>query len=252
MQTNPILKKGFAVGIIILFGMNIAPLASGSLVEKDIVKEKLNPGSLLDLQGFNFTITGTMGENGWYVSNVIITFTADNGSGGMPIYYKLHAEDPWIEIPWCPITISTDGFYELWVACVDSVGQWHVYGPYPFKIDKTAPVTLNFTATPENLWKTKWLLRANVTDATSGIDKVDFYVDDDFIGNVSAPGPYVIHYIGKGKLAQAIPYDNAGNTCMSSGPPDVLKIQLFHNFFYSLILRFQMIVQWLLYLVNGE
>jgi len=249
MQINPILKKGFAIGIIILLGMNIAPIASGSLVEKDIVKEKLNPASSSDSRGFNFTVTGTMGENGWYVSNVVITFTADNGSGGEPIDYKLHTEDPWTEIPWSPITVSTDGYYELWVKCVDPEGQWYIYGPYPFKIDKTAPVFLNFTATPENLWKTKWLLNATVYDATSGIAYVEFYVDYVYIGNVSAP-PYIFYYIGKGKMTQAFVYDNAGNPGICSGPPDVLKIQLFHNFFYSLILRFQMMVQWLLYLVK--
>jgi len=214
MRTNSLLKKGLVVGIIVLLGVNILPLTSGSLSEKTNVKEKLNPGSLSDSRGFNVSITGTTGKNGWYVSNVVITFTADNGSGGVPIYYKLHTEDPWIEIPSSPITVSTDGYYELWVECVDSEGQWYVYGPYPFKIDKTVPAIIEFTCRPLNCCKTKWLLNATVADATSGVALVEFYIDDFLVGNATA-FPYTYVYEGKGKKADAIVYDNAGNSAMT-------------------------------------
>lgn len=214
MRTNSLLKKGLVAGIIVLLGMNIPPLTSGSLLRNTNVKEKLNPGSLSDSRGFNVSITGTMGEKGWYVSNVVITFTADNGSGGVPIYYKLHAEDLWSEIPSSPITVSTDGYYDLWVECVDSEGQWYVYGPYPFKIDKTAPTIIEFTCRPLKCCKTKWLLNATVADATSGVALVEFYIDDFLVGNATA-FPYTFIFKGKGKKADAIVYDHAGNSAMT-------------------------------------
>jgi hypothetical protein len=65
------------------------------------------------------------------------------------------------------------------------------------------------------MMKTKWLLNATVDDALSGVAKVEFYVDDVYVGNVSAPGPYVWHYQGHGKKAQAIVYDIAGNSAIS-------------------------------------
>ena len=159
----------------------------------------------------NVTITGTMGNNGWYVSNVVITINC-----GMNLtYYKLHAEDPWTEYTGSPICISTDGVYELWIACVDSEGHWHIFDPYPFKIDKTAP-TISLTVMSLNCLKTKWLLNATATDATSGVALVEFYIDDELVANITAPGPYTFTYKGKGKIAQAIVYDNAGNPGMSS------------------------------------
>jgi len=166
---------------------------------------------IIAVEDFNVTITGTMGDNGWYVSNIIITI---NGFYHNHTYYKLHTADPWTEYTGSPITISADGVFELWIAFVDSEGQWHVYGPYTFKIDKTAP-TISLTVMSLNCWKTKWLLNATVSDAASGIANVEFYIDDILVGNATSP-PYTFTYSGKGKMAQAIAYDYAGNSNMQN------------------------------------
>jgi hypothetical protein len=194
----------------------------------------------------NHTLTGTLGLNNWYVSNVVITLTAIDPappvkfgpkppSGVNHTYYKLHAADPWIEYTGSPVTVSTDGNYALYYYSVDKGTPGYpfntetVKGPFNFKMDKTAP-TIDLTVLALNAMKNKWLLNATVADATSGVAKVEFYVDDVLIGNVSAPGPYVWTYKGKGKVAQAIVYDLAGNSAMSAQVneyiPDVYSQQL--------------------------
>jgi hypothetical protein len=174
----------------------------------------------------NHTITGTMGLNGWYVSNVVVTITAYDPfppikfgpkppSGVNHTYYKLHAADPWTEYIGSPVTVSTDGIYELFYYSVDKKGNTEaVKGPFAFKMDKTAP-TIDLTVLAVNAMKNKWLLNATVADPTSGVAKVEFYVDDVLVGNATAY-PYTYTYKGKGKVAQAIVYDKAGNSAMSA------------------------------------
>jgi hypothetical protein len=245
-------RKCLAIGIIVLLGVNIAPLTSGSLLEKTNVKGKLNPVSLLDSRGLNISVTGTEGWNDWFVSNVILTFTVTE-PGVVDLFYKINNGSWTDNFTGFPITINEDGYYTVYAYLVYDNGTQSPIVSVSFKIDKTPPIFLNFSATPENLWRTEWLLNATVYDATSGIAYVEFYVDDVYLGNVSAPGPFVFRFTGKwDKVAEAIPYDNAGNIGMSSGPPDTLKILLFHNFFYNLILRFQMMVQWLCSLIKGD
>jgi hypothetical protein len=184
----------------------------------------------------NHTMTGTIGLNGWYVSNVVITLTAIDPfppmkfdpkppSGVNHTYYKLHATDNWTEYT-APVTVSIDGIYALYYYSIDKAMNAETpKGPFPFKVDKTPPVFVNFSATAENVMKTKWLLVADVTDATSGVARVEFYVDDQLVGYANAT-PWEFHYTGNGKMAQAIAYDNAGNSAMS---PQIKDLALVFN-----------------------
>jgi hypothetical protein len=173
----------------------------------------------------NHTINGAMGLQSWYVSNVVITLTATDPwppvkdgpkppSGVAHTYYKLHAEDLWTEYYGGPVIVPYDGNYELFYYSVDNAGNSEqTKGPFAFKIDNTAP-SIDLTVVPLNCLKTKWLLNATVADATSGVAKVEFYIDDVFLGNATA-FPYTMIYHGTGKDADAIAYDNAGNSAMT-------------------------------------
>jgi hypothetical protein len=162
-----------------------------------------------------FSLSGDLGNNNWYISNVTLVFTAtDTGSGVNHTYYKLHAGDSWIDYTTPPIL--ADGIYSLFFYSVDHAGNTEEpKGPYSFKIDRTPPIFLDFTATPENAMKNKWLLAADLSDPASGVARVEFYVDDHLAGTVNAT-PWEFHYSGNGKTAQAIAYDNAGNSAMSN------------------------------------
>lgn len=47
----------------------------------------------------------------------------------------MYADDPWCEYISSPITVPIDGVYELYVLAQGSDGEYHIYGPFPFKID---------------------------------------------------------------------------------------------------------------------
>ncbi|GAG20279.1 unnamed protein product, partial [marine sediment metagenome] len=61
-----------------------------------------------------------------------------------------------------------------------------------------------------------WTLIADVYDETSGVAKVEFYVNDEFLGE-DTEAPFEWEYTGasSGDTAQAIVYDNAGNSKIS-------------------------------------
>jgi len=159
---------------------------------------------------------GIMGNNGWYVNNVKVTLSAADfsPSGVNHTYYKLDDDTEWIEYTQ-PFSVKEDGVHVLYYYSVDLLGNEEEVNNATLKIDKTVP-TITLTVIQENTMKTKWLLNATVDDATSGVAKVEFYVDDIPIGNVTTPGPYIWLYQGHGKKAQAIVYDMAGNSAMSA------------------------------------
>jgi hypothetical protein len=170
-----------------------------------------------------YNLTGTMGLNNWYVSNVAVTLRAydpypplkpKSPSGINHTYYSFD-NATWTEYT-TPVIVSIDGNYELYYYSTDKAGNTETpKGPFQFKIDKTKP-SITLTATALNLLKDRWLLNATATDEMSNIARVEFYVDAVFVGNISAPGPYVIEYDGHPHMAQAIAYDNAGNFAISA------------------------------------
>jgi hypothetical protein len=167
-------------------------------------------------------LNGTIGENGWYTNGVAISFHV-NGTVNHT-YYALD-EDPWTEYT-APITIKQDGMHVL---------HWHDTGNSSnvywvgFKIDRTAPVIINFTVSALNLRRTCWLMNAAVVDATSGVAKMEFYVDDTLVGTVNR-APFEYLYQGRGRVCQAIAYDRAGNSAMTNPPLLVERSQGFQQY----------------------
>jgi hypothetical protein len=166
------------------------------------------------------TISGTMGQNDWYVSNVYVTFTAMDNKGWQGpsgIAYTMYKVDDgvWAEYT-VPIIVDSDSAEHIvYFYSVDNLGNTEETQNVSFKLDKTAPVFINYSFTPLNFMKDKWLCTAIVEDFMSGIDVVEFYVDGTFIGNDSTE-PYECEFDGKPtNNSQAGAYDNAGNLAFS-------------------------------------
>jgi hypothetical protein len=247
MPTNSLWRKGLAIVIIFVLGTSIIPIVGSLSTNSHTSINDSNTMMTSELiaanpDGINVTISGTMGLNGWYVSGVVIIINVDE-----PInhtYYSFNNQT-WTEYM-APITISTDGVYELYVYYMDPDGEYHYFGPFPFKIDKTPP-TLNVTVFT-NHWKTKWLFLINASDATSGVAKLEIHIDDVLVGNITT-FPYSFTYYGKGHVSEIIVYDNAGNLNSSKITPCIQqqnstvkqqKIMLFRNLIYNLIMQLQM------------
>jgi hypothetical protein len=165
------------------------------------------------------TISGTMGQNNWFVSNVQVTLTATDGKWPAGVDYTMYKVDSgaWTEYT-TPIVVSTDGQHTVYFYSVDLAipPNTEATQQVSFKMDKTAPVFTNYSFTPLNFMKNKWLCSATVEDATSGVVLVEFYVDDALVGSATET-PYEFEYNGKPtNNSQALAYDAAGNSALSA------------------------------------
>ena len=195
MQTKPLLKKGLVVGIFFLLGANIVPLASGSFSEKAIVNEKWNPEPLSVSLFFNITFNGTMGKNNWYVSPVEIIIVFENDSYVAHFYYQIdNGNLTECTPPGDDLWVNKDGVHCFIGYFTDGQGNIEqAIGPFRFCIDQTPPTIVNFTAHRVGFFK--WKLTADVYDNTSGINRVNFFVDSICIGNRTEP-PYSMFWRG--------------------------------------------------------
>jgi parallel beta-helix repeat protein len=162
---------------------------------------------------------GTTGENDWFVSAVTVTLSSVDDSAGVNFTkYKLDA-GVWMMYTG-PFYFSEDGEHTLYYYSVDNVGNREENKSAPFKIDQTAPM---IDITVEQIGLLRWLVTANVSDETSGIAKVEFYLDDEFVGEVTqAPYEWVYIAPAQGSVAKAIVYDNAGNSAVSAEVQDYI------------------------------
>ena len=160
-------------------------------------------------------LNGTMGENGWYVSDVTITFTWYPGEIRV-IYYRIDGGEWTVYAE--SIIVSEDGEHIFEWYCVDIEGNVSdVHGPFDFKIDQTQP-TIDLTV--ENIGDNTWLFIADVSDETSGINRVKFFVDSEYVGEVTE-APYEWEWSGDWYDAESIVYDNAGNLAIDECFPPI-------------------------------
>ncbi|MBI3040896.1 MAG: S8 family serine peptidase, partial [Chloroflexi bacterium] len=122
--------------------------------------------------------TGTMGNNGWYVSNVVVDmWTTDNpgGSGVDRVEYSLNGGGSWQT--YSPfLTITADGYHTVLARAWDNAGN--VEEPavsLTFKLDQTPP-TLTETTVPAAMKRQQSGTMINVSyngtaaDPVSGLD----------------------------------------------------------------------------------
>jgi len=199
-------KQGF-LNATVVFIVALTLVMSGSVMSVNVSEEKIILDSNDTLSdGVNITVNGTLGENGWYVSDIIITMTWDPEEIDM-VYYRID-DGIWM-IYMEPIIISEDGVHAFEWYCIDNEGnQSNVHGPFDLKIDQTRP-EMNVYA--EKIEGNTWLLIAEVTDETSGINRVEFYQGGELLGAVTeAPYVWEWEYSNAGHI-HIIAYDYAGN-----------------------------------------
>jgi hypothetical protein len=118
-------------------------------------------------------------------------------------------------------SVTEEAVHTLYYYSVDKVGNREENNSVALRIDKTPP-EINLTVEKTGL--SKWLLTATVSDKTSGIAKVEFYLDNEYVGEATE-SPYEWTVFEEG-TAQAIVYDNAGNSKMSDAIPVSVNLDL--------------------------
>jgi len=142
----------------------------------------------------NVSLNGSQGDHGWYVGNVTVTLDADDELSGVDeTYYKLD-DGNWTEYTE-PFNISEDGEYTVAFYSVDAAGNEENQHTISVKIDTSAPTVTIATPTegyihffgrellPSIRDRTiligRVTVEATATDEPSGIEKVEFLVDDE-------------------------------------------------------------------------
>ena len=167
---------------------------------------------------------GVLGENGWFVSNVIVTLTAEDETSGVD--YTMHKLDngEWTTYT-DPFIVTEDGEHTLYYYSEDIAGNEEDINEADFKIDQIPP-TINLTI--EKIGFNTWLFVADVFDETSGVNRVEFYIDCILIGTVTEePYEYEFSAICTAHIVDAIVYDNAGNYEIPPTPPQDPSTRVF-------------------------
>lgn len=204
-------RKGIAVSIILLF----LGVTAAAATQAPTPAPHLLPGKVRTLQippGVHIFFNGTHGSHDWYVSNVNVTFTVDNGTIIHYIQYSINNGKWNFYYPLTSIVLTTEDVNILSVDISD-VNYTDWMDNFTVPIDKTPPdVTLNKRHVASHQYK----FTAVVKDATSKAWRVEFYLDNQFQKNVTT-APYSWTWTGTADhVVTAKAFDQAGNSATTS------------------------------------
>src|SRR3989475_311078 len=124
------------------------------------------------------SVSGTVGENGWYTSSVFVTLTASDGTGGVDdIFYRVDGGS-WIV--YTGSIVLGEGRRVLEYYATDGAGNLEPGHSRTLSIDTTPPVasaSLLGTVGANNWHTSNVSVTLDATDATSGVAEVRYRVD---------------------------------------------------------------------------
>ena len=210
MAKNSTIRKGLVCVVMVLFiGMGIMPIAGSLSMEKQTLKSNLGDDTTPPVTTIYFDPPYPDGDNGWYVSDVTITLEATDDMSGVDIIKYLLDDSDWLTYT-SPFTVESDGCHRITYYAIDKAGN--VEQPSEvirFKIDQTPPtIELTWQVSGDDL-----IFTATCSDATSGVDRVEFYIND-VLAFTDDMEPYVwiLYYQGGPYTYKAIVFDIAGNS----------------------------------------
>ncbi len=216
MNKKFLANKVLALTIILLFIVMSSVSAFGDIETKELSKhtsfdlrEKLNTDPSECVPHF----IGMEGENGWFIGDVTILFEYDPAKV-KTIWYRITSEE-WIEFEFKPVIFSLEGEYPFEYYWEDH----HNNTFYPstsehIRIDKIPPtIQLNSQVKGWKKNKIKFTAKVNDGEKGSGIDRVEFYLDDELVATLKeSPYEYLYTDGEEGHPVEAIVYDFAGHS----------------------------------------
>ena len=222
MKTQKITKKIFAIGIIVIF-LSISSMSSATdKTDNFLTPKKCQEDPI-------YFVSGTKGLNGWYISDVIISFSYDPKYVSEIQYFLDGQWHTYVE----PFTVSKEGVYLISWVWFNEIGEGNSGQPIGFKIDKTPPA---IKLTRKSSGKNKVIFTATVTDAVSSVERVDFYLDD-VLQQTNTEAPYQYTWTGEEKqIVYAIGYNYAGLFVKSDNQSTIPKPHFRNYNFMNIVL----------------
>ena len=156
-------------------------------------------------------ISGTSGNNGWYVSDTTVASSASDVTSGIALVETRLDGGAWL--PGSSATLSVDGVHTIDFRATDRAGLQSTTSRI-VKVDKTGPpMTVSPTGTMgSNHWYTSSVaLSISAMDATSGVASIEYNLD----GESWTPGSGLTLDDGS-HTVEARSTDNAGNQVTTS------------------------------------
>jgi len=129
------------------------------------------------------SLEGALGDNGWYVSDVVVTLSATDSVSGVQITEYSLDNLNWSTYS-APFTVSDEGDFLVYCRSTDHAGNMETAKTEAGKLDKTAPsgtVTINENAEYTNTPSVT--LTLTIQDTVSGVNKMRFSNDNIEWGN---------------------------------------------------------------------
>ena len=198
------LSKTLVIGIIFLYIGISFQSAFANDVSRPIISDDTTP----PVSKHSLDPPEPDGLNGWYVSDLNVTLTAsDDKSGVKEIKYRINSgpvETIIGDTGYFTLTKEFDAddlLVEYW-AIDYTENEENPHNEFTIDMDQTDPtIDLTYEVGEGNPWE-GWDFHfiATAIDFTSGMDRVEFYLNDELQSSVSGPGPYyewIWHYDGQ-------------------------------------------------------
>ena len=152
-------------------------------------------------------------DQGWHIS--VSFWATDDMSGVDYICYQIDG-GAW-QTGWGGFYLTTDGTHIIKFYSVDKAGNVEDVQQVTIHPPDTSPPTIHLAV--EKIFLNEWMFIVEACDANSGMDRVEFYVDNKMLGSLFGPGSvFELNWTcpdSKGHTVHAIAYDRAGNFAAS-------------------------------------
>ena len=160
-------------------------------------------GAVIDTTAPSTTpaLSGTMGDNDWYVGDVTVTLSATDATSDVN-YTMYKVDDGSWQLYTGPFIVSGDGQHTVYFYSVDYAGN-NASGSVSFKIDTVAPDTIATSSGTigDNSWYISDVtVTLSASDATSGVIYTMYKIDDgswqtyNFSFVVSGDGAHTVYF----------------------------------------------------------
>ena len=154
----------------------------------------------------NYDVSGTLGENNWYTSDVVLTLSASDNGGAAVAETSYIIDDGNQNTYYTPISISQEGSHTLKIGSVDTQRNVETQKILNINIDKIAP-DITISAPQNPTFGDEYILNFEAFDEVSGVASCSATIN-----GVDAFNNETIVLLKKDTVISVVSTDNAGNT----------------------------------------